>query len=104
MAMPSRRRFLAATALGTTALAAGGLLAVRSAAAFSLEPAGAAVSADYQAALACRKADVYHARLAVDAAAIIAGRPLTADERSAILAAYACPICGCRPAVDPLSR
>lgn len=95
--VPTRRRFLATTMLTAAGLGAG----ASAARAFSIEPADAAASAEYLAAQACRKAGVSHARLAAEAAAIIAGRDLADTERQAIAQAYACPICGCTPFSGP---
>lgn len=91
----SRRQFLT-----TTLLAAAGAGLARQAAALSIEPADAATAAGYRAALACRDASVWHARLTADATAALAGRTLTDGERQAILAAFACPVCGCGPRLD----
>jgi hypothetical protein len=97
MQRPTRRQFLTTTALtaggaGLAVLAAGG----RSAA-FSIEPGDAALTAQYQAALACRRVNAVHARLHAEAAALMAGRDLTDTEREMILAAFVCPVCGCPP-------
>lgn len=84
--MFSRRRLIAGLALAGTAAAG------RPAAALSIEPAPAAVAGQYLAACG-PQAD--HARLLDEAAAILGEKPLPPERRRAILAALACPACGC---------
>jgi hypothetical protein len=83
-----RRRFLATTALGGL-----GVLAARTAAAFTEQKMPAALHKEL-ADRCSGVADPYHERLAAEAAAGLKGTMSDAEIQKAI-AAIRCPICGC---------
>lgn len=91
--MISRRFFLGATAFA----AAGTVAGVRGAAAFSVEEAEPPLAAEYLAAReACRSRGEDHGRQLALAVEQLSQRPLTAEEREALIASLSCPVCGCR--------
>jgi hypothetical protein len=89
----SRRRFLATSALATTALAGAGAAMPAAAFGFSLEPADAETSALYLNACSARQ-NAYHAQLLADAQAALAGKA-SPEEIEKAVALVTCPICGC---------